>query len=230
MARLAFAFGSPPVLLFSLELIEIDPMAQHESVNSQRAGKMEVIVNQTRVSLVQGDITRQTTDAIVNAANPSLMGGGGVDGAIHRAGGPAILEECKKIVAQYGRLPTGKAVITTGGNLKARYVIHTVGPVWHGGTRNEAQLLESAYYECLKLATETKLASISFPSISTGAYGYPVDEAARIAVRAVTSFLQHQPTSLKDVVFVLFDSRAYQSYASALQAYLDSRDTRRPEP
>jgi O-acetyl-ADP-ribose deacetylase (regulator of RNase III) len=180
---------------------------------------MEVTVNKTKISIVQGDITRQASDAIVNAANSSLMGGGGVDGAIHRAGGPAILEECKKIVAQQGRLPTGKAVITTGGNLKARYVIHTVGPIWHGGGRNEAELLRSAYYECLKLATENKLASISFPSISTGAYGYPVDEAAKIAVSTVVSFLKEQATSLKDVVFVLFDPRTYQSYRSALQVH-----------
>jgi len=182
---------------------------------------MEVTINKTKVSIIQGDITKQATDAIVNAANSSLMGGGGVDGAIHRAGGPAILEECKKIVARQGRLPTGKAVITTGGNLKARYVIHTVGPIWHGGSGNEAELLRSAYYECLKLATEKKLASISFPSISTGAYGYPVDEAAKIAVSTVASFLKEQATSLKDVVFVLFDSHTYQSYYSALQAYLD---------
>jgi len=181
---------------------------------------MEMTINQTKVSIVQGDITRQATDAIVNAANPSLMGGGGVDGAIHRAGGPAILEECKKIVAQQGRLPTGKAVITTGGNLKSQYVIHTVGPIWHGGSRNEAEFLKSAYYECLKLATENKLASISFPSISTGAYGYPVAEAAKIAVSTVVSFLKEQATSLKDIVFVLFDSRTYQSYCSALQVYL----------
>jgi len=178
---------------------------------------MEVNINQTKLAIIQGDITKQSTDAIVNAANPSLMGGGGVDGAIHRAGGPAILEECKKVVTQQGRLPTGKAVITTGGNLKAQYVIHTVGPIWHGGSRNEAELLKSAYYECLKLATENKLASISFPSISTGAYGYPVDEAARIALNTVFLFLKKQATSLKDVVFVLFDSQTYQSYHSALQ-------------
>ncbi len=178
---------------------------------------MEVTVNKTKISVIEGDITGQNTDAIVNAANSGLMGGGGVDGAIHRTGGPAILEECKNIVAQHGRLPTGKAVITTGGNLKARHVIHTVGPIWHGGGRNEAELLRSAYYECLKLATENKLASISFPSISTGAYGYPVDEAAKIAVSTVVSFLKEQATSLKDIVFVLFDSRTYQSYRSALQ-------------
>jgi O-acetyl-ADP-ribose deacetylase (regulator of RNase III) len=190
-------------------------------ITSEQGGKMEVTINKTKVSIIQGDITRQATDAIVNAANSSLMGGGGVDGAIHRAGGPAILEECKKIVARQGRLPTGKAVITTGGNLKAQYVIHTVGPIWHGGSGNEAELLRSAYHECLKLATEKKLASISFPSISTGAYGYPVDEAAKIAVSTVVSFLKEQAASLKDVVFVLFDSRTYQSYYSALQAYLD---------
>jgi O-acetyl-ADP-ribose deacetylase (regulator of RNase III) len=182
---------------------------------------MEAKVNKTKVSVIQGDITKQATDAIVNAANSSLMGGGGVDGAIHRAGGPAILEECKKIVGRQGRLPTGKAVITTGGNLKARHVIHTVGPVWHGGSSRESELLRSAYYECLKLATENRLASISFPSISTGAYGYPVDEAAKTAVNTVISFLKEQATSLREVVFVLFDSRTYQSYCFALQNYLN---------
>jgi len=186
---------------------------------SAQGGVMEVMVNKTKVSIILGDITGQATDAIVNAANSSLMGGGGVDGAIHRAGGPAILEECKEIVARQGRLPTGKAVIATGGNLKARYVIHTVGPIWHGGNKNEAELLRSTYYECLNLATERNLASISFPSISTGAYGYPVDEAAKIAVSTMVSFLKEQATSLKAVVFVLFDSRTYQSYHSALQAY-----------
>src|SRR5512137_2375047 len=122
------------------------------------------IINKAKLSLLKGDITRQATDAIVNAANSSLMGGGGVDGAIHRAGGPAILEECKQIVARQGRLPTGKAVITTGGKLRAKYVIHTVGPVWHGGD-HEPELLASAYTESLKLAAEYKLTSISFPSI-----------------------------------------------------------------
>jgi len=178
---------------------------------------METTINQTKLSLTQGDITKQTTDAIVNAANPGLMGGGGVDGAIHRAGGLAILEECKQIVAKQGRLQTGKAAITTGGNLKAKKVIHTVGPVWYGGNRNEARLLENAYYECLKIANDNKLSSISFPSISTGAYGYPVSEAAKIAVRTVISFLREQATSIKEVVFVLFDSRTYESYCSALQ-------------
>jgi O-acetyl-ADP-ribose deacetylase (regulator of RNase III) len=139
-----------------------------------------------------------------------------VDGAIHRAGGPAILEECKQIVARQGRLPTGKAVITTGGNLKAKYVIHTVGPIWHGGNRGEPALLASAYRESLKLAAERNLRSVSFPSISTGAYGYPVDEAARVALGAVIAFLKEPPTSIKEVVFALFDSGTFTSYASAL--------------
>ena len=182
---------------------------------------MELIINQTRVSTIQEDITRQNTDAIVNAANSSLMGGGGVDGAIHRAGGPVILEECKKIVARQGRLPTGKAVITTGGNLQAKYVIHTVGPIWHGGVSNEAELLKSAYYECLKLATENKLTSISFPSISTGVYGYPVTDAANVAISTVVSFLKEQATSPEEIVFVLFDSRTFESYASALQEAME---------
>lgn len=177
----------------------------------------QVIINQARLSIIQGDITQQSTDAIVNAANSGLMGGGGVDGAIHRAGGPAILEECQHIVAKQGRLPTGKAVITTGGKLKAKHVIHTVGPIWYGGTKNEADLLTSAYQESLKLAAENKLASVSFPSISTGAYGYPVAEAAKVAVTAVASFLSEQVTSTKEVVFVLFDSRAYDAYGSALE-------------
>jgi len=177
----------------------------------------EVIIGQAKLSIVPGDITKQSTDGIVNAANPSLMGGGGVDGAIHRAGGAAILEECKQIVSRQGRLPTGKAVITTGGNLKAKYVIHTVGPVWHGGDRGEPELLASAYQESLKVATENNLTSISFPSISTGAYGYPVADAAKVAMKAVTSFLREEVSSLKEVVFVLFDSRTYESYRSALK-------------
>jgi len=173
-------------------------------------------VNQADLSIMQGDITQQSTDAIVNAANSSLMGGGGVDGAIHRTGGPAILAECKQIVAKQGRLPTGKAVITTGGNLKARYVIHTVGPVWRGGSSGETELLESAYQESLALAAKNSLASISFPSISTGAYGYPIDKAARIALRTAISFLG-KTTSIKEVVFVLFDSQTFASYSSVLR-------------
>ncbi|HEY50799.1 MAG TPA: O-acetyl-ADP-ribose deacetylase [Dehalococcoidia bacterium] len=178
---------------------------------------VQMKVNGSRLFIIQGDITRQTTDAIVNAANSSLMGGGGVDGAIHRAGGPAILEDCKKIVARQGRLPTGQAVITTGGNLPAKHVIHTVGPVWHGGDRGEAELLESAYRESLKIAAESNLASVSFPSISTGAYGYPVEQAAGVAIRAVAAFLRERETSVSEVVFVLFDTGTYDAYSAVLR-------------
>jgi O-acetyl-ADP-ribose deacetylase (regulator of RNase III) len=173
-------------------------------------------IGNAKLSIIQGDITRQETDAIVNAANSSLMGGGGVDGAIHRAGGPAILDDCKKIVAAQGRLPTGQAVITTGGNLRAKHVIHTVGPVWHGGSKGEPELLASAYRESLKVAAENGLGSVSFPSISTGVYSYPVTEAAGIALNTVAEFLEKEDTSVKEVVFVLFDSATYQEYSGAL--------------
>lgn len=169
--------------------------------------------------MIQGDITRQETEAIVNAANSSLMGGGGVDGAIHRAGGPAILEECKKIVKKQGRLPTGKAVITTGGSLSAARVIHTVGPIWHGGENGEAGLLASAYRESLALAVAGGLKTISFPSISTGAYGYPVGLAAEVAIRTVIAFLK-KDASLEEVVFVLFDHRTCVVYIEALERLL----------
>jgi O-acetyl-ADP-ribose deacetylase (regulator of RNase III) len=180
---------------------------------------MQVIVNKTKLTLIQGDITRQDTDAIVNAANSSLMGGGGVDGAIHRAGGPAIVEECKKIVARQGRLPTGKAVITTGGDLKARHVIHTVGPIWHGGNRGEADLLASAYRESLTLAVTSSLKTISFPSIGTGAYGYPVDSAAEVALQTVINFIKKE-VPLQEVVFVLFDNRTCEVYIEELERLL----------
>jgi len=188
-------------------------MEEGEAMEKQAT---EVSINQSKLAIIQGDITRQATDAIVNAANPGLMGGGGVDGAIHRAGGPAILEECKQIVSRQGQLPTGKAVITTAGNLKARFVIHTVGPIWHGGNKGEPELLASAYQESLKMAAEHNLSSISFPSISTGAYGYPVAEAAEVAVKTAASFLKEQLTSIKEVAFVLFDSATFQSYSSML--------------
>ncbi len=178
---------------------------------------MELTINKTKLSLVQGDITRQATDAIVNAANSSLMGGGGVDGAIHRAGGPAILEECKKIVAKQGRLPAGQAVTTTGGNLPAKHVIHTVGPIWQGGKRGEPETLASAYRESLKQAEEKKLESVAFPSISTGAYSYPIEKAAEVALRTVISFLEQEAKSLKDVRFVLFDSYTFEVYRKALE-------------
>jgi len=179
---------------------------------------MEVIINKTKLSLKQGDITKQETDAIVNAANSSLMGGGGVDGAIHRAGGPTILEECKRIRTQLGHpLPTGQAVITSGGNLKARYVIHTVGPVWRGGNAREAELLASAYQESLKLAVQHNLTTVSLPSISTGAYGYPVEEASRVALQAVIDFLKEN-SSLREVVFILYDSHTHEVYRRSLES------------
>jgi O-acetyl-ADP-ribose deacetylase len=178
---------------------------------------MELVVNKTRLVLIQGDITRQATDAIVNAANSGLMGGGGVDGAIHRAGGPAIMEECRKIRDKIGRLPAGQAVITTGGRLKAKYVIHTVGPVWHGGTSGEAETLASAYRESLKLAAEKGLKSVSFPAISTGAYGYPMEAAARIALETAMDFAEQEDSSLKEVAFVLFDDYSFQVYSDTLR-------------
>jgi O-acetyl-ADP-ribose deacetylase (regulator of RNase III) len=183
-------------------------------------GETKYTINKATISIIQGDITQQVTDAIVNAANSSLMGGGGVDGAIHGAGGPAILEECKKIVAKQGRLPAGQAVITTAGNMKAKKVIHTVGPIWHGESLNEAETLASAYHESLKLAASHNLSSISFPSISTGAYGYPVDKAARTALRTVAAFLA-EASSIKEVVFVLFDARTFDTYAIALRDIIE---------
>ena len=182
---------------------------------------MDVIINKTKLSLIQGDITKQNTDAIVNAANSGLMGGGGVDGAIHRAGGPAILEECKKIRSERGRLPTGQAVITTGGNLNARYVIHTVGPVWRGGREGEPELLASAYGESLKLAVESGVKTVSFPSISTGVYGYPVKLAAEVALQVIINFI-HKDTTLSQIYFVLFDSTTYNAYEQTLKELTNS--------
>jgi O-acetyl-ADP-ribose deacetylase (regulator of RNase III) len=179
-------------------------------------------INDATISIIQGDITRQATDAIVNAANSSLMGGGGVDGAIHRAGGPSILEECIKIVDRQGRLPAGQAVMTTAGNMKAGYVIHTVGPIWQGGRQGEAEILASAYRESLKAASDGNLSSVSFPSVSTGAYGYPVEPAARIALNAVKDFLS-KVSPIKEVVFVLYDSRTFDAYALALQDIIEGK-------
>jgi O-acetyl-ADP-ribose deacetylase len=180
----------------------------------------ERTINKTRLKIIRGDITFQATDAIVNAANSSLMGGGGVDGAIHRAGGPAILEECRRIVERQGGLPAGQAVMTTAGNMKARYVIHTVGPVWRGGSEGEAETLASAYRESLKTAEANKLSSISFPSISTGAYGYPVEKAARVALQTVKTFLT-KADSIKEAVFVLHDAHSYEAYAIALRDIIE---------
>ncbi len=176
------------------------------------------------LELAIGDITAETTDAIVNAANSSLLGGGGVDGAIHRAGGPAILEACRQIRKKHypDGLPTGRAVATTGGNLKAKHVIHTVGPIWRGGDRDEPDLLASCYRQCVLLADEMQLTSISFPSISTGAYGYPITEAARVALAAAAEALK-SATHVKHVRFVLFDQAAYEAHVRAA-AELKSRD------
>jgi len=176
-----------------------------------------MVFGRTRVRLVKGDITLQETDAVVNAANSSLMGGGGVDGAIHRAGGPAILSECMEIrKTRYpDGLPTGEAVITCGGNLRARHVIHTVGPVWRGGGSGEEKLLADAYRSSLSVAYKNGLRSVAFPSISTGAYGYPIEKAARIALGTVKAYLEKTPF-LDEVVFTVFSERDYEVYSRAL--------------
>lgn len=168
-----------------------------------------------KIKLIQGDLTKVEADAIVNAANSSLMGGGGVDGAIHRAGGPAILEECKKIVAKQGPLPTGEAVITTGGNLPARYVIHTVGPIWYGGNDNEDEKLRNCYINSLKLAENNNCETIAFPNISTGVYHFPKERAARISVQAIKDYLAGS-TSIEEVILVSFDSENYELVKEAL--------------
>lgn len=170
----------------------------------------------TILSLIRGDITVQNTDALVNAANASLLGGGGVDGAIHRAGGPRILEECGAIRARQGDLPTGKAVITSGGNLKARHVIHTVGPVWRGGLNREDELLADAYRNSLQAALSQDCKTIAFPSISTGVYGFPIERAARIALNSVRDFVIAHP-GLKEVRFVVFSERDEEVYRGIFQ-------------
>jgi O-acetyl-ADP-ribose deacetylase len=172
---------------------------------------MNVIINKATLSLVEGDITHEETDAIVNAANSRLAGGAGVDGAIHRAGGPAIMQESRKI----GGCPTGQAVITTGGNLKAKHVIHAVGPVYQGGQNKEADLLKSAYLESLKLATANKLKSIAFPAISAGVYGYPIHEAARIALKTAIDYLEKH-SDIELVRFVLFSRKIYDIFTEEL--------------
>jgi len=164
-----------------------------------------------RIQIIKGDITKQQVDAIVNAANSSLMGGGGVDGAIHRAGGPAILEECRKIIANQGSCPTGDAVITTAGLLPAKYVIHTVGPVWAGGKNDEENKLSNCYKNSLQLALEYKIETIAFPNISTGIYGYPKEDAAKIATGTVINFLKTN-SSIYQVRFVCFDDENFILY------------------
>ncbi len=165
-----------------------------------------------RIVVVEGDITRQQVDAVVNAANSSLLGGGGVDGAIHRAAGPQLLEECRKL----GGCPTGDARLTKGYKLPAKWVIHTVGPIWHGGSRNEDKLLANCYRNSLKLAVENNIRLIAFPSISTGAYGFPMDRAARIAVKEIRSFLVSNSLPEK-VLLVCFGSSAREIHERALR-------------
>lgn len=176
---------------------------------------MKIQIHKSDLELVEGDITRQDTEAIVNAANSTLLGGGGVDGAIHRAGGPEILEECRGI----GGCPTGEARITTGGRLKARYVIHTVGPVYRDGRYREPELLAAAYRSSLELATQHKIPSLAFPSISTGAYGYPIEAAARIALTTVRDYLQGHP-EIRLVRFVLYGKQAFEAYERVLKSMM----------
>jgi len=165
-----------------------------------------------RIVVVEGDITKQEVEAIVNAANSTLMGGGGVDGAIHRAAGPGLVEECRRL----GGCPTGQAKMTRGHNLPAKWVIHTVGPVWHGGTRGEDELLASCYRNSLQLAVEIGIRSIAFPAISTGAYGFPLERATAIALSEVRSFLEKNP-SLEKVVFVCFGKYTHECYLKAVK-------------
>jgi O-acetyl-ADP-ribose deacetylase (regulator of RNase III) len=173
---------------------------------------MQVI---SRIEVIKGDITTMAVDAIVNAANSSLLGGGGVDGAIHRAGGPAILEDCKKIVARQSGCNTGDAVITTAGNLPARYVIHTVGPIWNDGNKQEPKLLASCYRNSLQLATDHQCRTIAFPNISTGIYRFPKNIAAKIAVNTVTDFISQSPIPAT-IYFVCFDVENFALIQSEL--------------
>lgn len=170
----------------------------------------------TRITITNGDITHQTVDAIVNAANNSLLGGGGVDGAIHRAAGPELLVECRTL----GGCATGDAKLTSGYQLPARYVIHTVGPVWHGGDQGEAELLASCYRRCFALAAEHQLRTLAFPSISTGAYGFPIEPAARIALAETQAFLQ-QTQDIEQVVFVCFGAHDTQVYQTVLNEFTE---------
>ncbi|MCC8154111.1 MAG: O-acetyl-ADP-ribose deacetylase [Tannerellaceae bacterium] len=169
-----------------------------------------------KITVLKEDITQMQVDAIVNAANSSLLGGGGVDGAIHRKGGPRILEECRIIRNRQGCCKTGEAVYTTAGNLYARYVIHTVGPVWNGGTTKERELLATSYRNCLKLANELQVETIAFPNISTGVYRFPKKEAAEIAVRTVQQYIEQENKTIREVFFVCFDEENYQLYQHLL--------------
>lgn len=168
------------------------------------------------IKLIKGDITTMVVDAIVNAANSSLLGGGGVDGAIHRKGGSQILEECKAIRNRQGKCKTGDAVHTSAGSLPARYVIHTVGPIWNGGNNNEPKLLVSCYKKSLEIADSLHVKSIAFPNISTGVYRFPKAEAAQIAIDTVKQFIDDENKNIEEVIFVCFDDDNYQLYQSML--------------
>ncbi len=174
---------------------------------------LSVKVGDTLLEIVEGDITRQEVDAIVNAANRTLLGGGGVDGAIHRAGGPAVLEECRLL----GGCETGDAKATTAGRMKAERVIHTVGPVWRGGDKGEARLLESCHRRCLEIARREGLRSVAFPAVSTGVYGYPMKEAARVALSTVLDEIGKHPGTLDLVRFVLFGEEAFRTWKETLE-------------
>ncbi len=178
----------------------------------------EAVVAGTRLRLLRGDITEQQVDGIVNAANPLLTPGGGVSGAIHRAGGPEVTRAAAALRRERGPLSPGEAVITPGGNLPARWVLHTVGPVWRGGRHGEAEALARAYSACLRLAVERGLSTLAFPSISTGVYGYPVEKAAPVALGAVRAFLEEHPRALAEVRFVLFSSSDLEAYRRAWEA------------
>jgi O-acetyl-ADP-ribose deacetylase (regulator of RNase III) len=179
---------------------------------------MHLLIGSTKLILESGDIAQQDVDAIVNAANSSLMGGGGVDGSIHRAGGAQILEECKAYVARHGQLPTGEAMMTSGGKMKSKFVIHTVGPVWQGGSAREDELLTNAYRNSLRVATENNVERIAFPCISTGVYGFPMERAARIALDTVKQFVQEQ-RYFKEIRFVTYSQSDLRIYEQLFNAY-----------
>ena len=179
---------------------------------------MKTRILQTDLELIQGDITKAQVDAIVNAANSQLIGGGGVDGAIRRAGGDEIEQACAEIRKREGGCPTGKAVITTGGNLPAKYVIHTAGPVWEGGNSGESELLASCYQSSLQLAVQNGIQRIAFPSISTGIYGYPTEKAAVVALTAVKKFVEQNNAAPTTIQFILFDEATHTCYLDALLA------------
>ncbi len=176
---------------------------------------MKLIYKNTNLKLIQGDITLESTEAIVNAANSTLLGGGGVDGAIHRSGGTKILEECKAIRKKQGGCPTGEAVITTAGNLPSSYVIHTVGPIWRGGNNNEPELLANAYKNSLRLAYKNKIKTIAFPSISTGVYSYPIEKASIIALKTIKNTLDE--FSFEEIRFILFSEKDYNIYLKSVK-------------